>query len=1157
MLTIQRASAGSGKTYTLARTYIQLLLTIKRPDGSPRLRTHAEVGDSLRHILAVTFTNKATAEMKQRIIDRLADLAAIEHRPLPADRKEWPDYLAEITDSTGAAPKEIAAAASCALRCILYSYSDFNVSTIDSFFQTILRTFAYETDLNDSYQLEIDSRASNAAGLDATLDAIANGEDRNASAWLKILMDRRIEDGQKWDPYQKGKSKFNFYNTLLKYAGRLESEQFKSARIALDNYFSSGTDLLAIYRQLDQKYREPAEKAFREMGRAAAILKKSFDDADLDISVYGSGYLESRLRKALGKQFDIQPFKPSASPFSSKKDLREKIAGCKDKSIIEENYAAFREAAEAWKEALDSEAFRLWSIYRELLPYVPLLHNVSSRIHSLLEQQNSMQISDTNTLLSRIIGDDETPFIYERLGAVINHYLIDEFQDTSRQQWRNLRPLLSESLSHEQDFDSLIIGDAKQSIYRFRNADPELIISRVPSEFDHIPKGDSESENANHRSLHNIVEFNNGFFRFLSDDLSDDLGRLYNNVHQHPCNSEHLGFVRVKLYNRNYYKTDPATDDPSTDENTKIADLPQIKHAGNIVASILKRGYRQRDIAFLIRRNCEGSEIIDSLVAYNASLPPDQPKIEFISDESLLISGSRAVRIVIASLTAIARGLDSEAAISAPPEGKEGVRNVSWSDISARYAYAAAHNPDEEPGEVLRSIMSNEPVADELSEMLQTMESVTLPSLTEAITERFVSRELRRQDSVFLAAFQDTVMNYCESRPADIASFLDWWATQADSLCISSPEGIDAVRIMTIHTSKGLEFPVVIMPLADFSLNNVMEEWHWLQPSRKFPEADLLPGILPVTVSKTSLAGTEHEGIYTELQEKVTMDNLNLAYVAFTRAVNELYIYSHINLSLDKDGNPSVGKRKTLGNMLYEYLNDQQEIAGISLQGGAYLDDNSLSPITFGSPLSKAELDFLREKKRSVRKIGREKTEIKTRVIDDYRISSESALLRYKPADGYDDTDPGADMRDEGNLMHDIMARVVEASDLSAAVKHFIVRGAITPEEGEAVEKRLSAAIESVKERGWFEPGLRVLNERSIVSLGRGRRHQISRPDRVVIDKEGNAIVIDYKFGHHTDQEQYRLQISRYMRALRASGRFHSVRGYLWYVTESEIEDLH
>ncbi|MDE6218137.1 MAG: UvrD-helicase domain-containing protein, partial [Muribaculaceae bacterium] len=352
MLTIQRASAGSGKTYTLARTYIQLLLTIKRPDGTPRLRTHAEVGDSLRHILAVTFTNKATAEMKQRIIDRLADLAAIENRPLPSDRKEWPDYLAEITDSTGAAPKEIAAAASCALRCILYSYSDFNVSTIDSFFQTILRTFAYETDLNDSYQLEIDSRASNAAGLDATLDAIANGEDRNASAWLKILMDRRIEDGQKWDPYQKGKSKFNFYNTLLKYAGRLESEQFKSARIALDNYFSTGTDLLAIYRQLDQKYREPAEKAFREMGRAAAKLKKSFDDANLDISVYGSGHLESRLRKALGKQFDIQPFKPSASPFSSKKDLREKIAGCKDKSIIEENYAAFREAAEAWKEAL-------------------------------------------------------------------------------------------------------------------------------------------------------------------------------------------------------------------------------------------------------------------------------------------------------------------------------------------------------------------------------------------------------------------------------------------------------------------------------------------------------------------------------------------------------------------------------------------------------------------------------------------------------------------------------------------------------------------------------------------------------------------------------------------------------------------------------------
>lgn len=363
MLTIQRASAGSGKTYTLARTYITLLLTI--PEGAKqrsdsdgnkllRLRTPAEIADSMRHILAVTFTNKATDEMKQRIMERLADLYAASFvTTLPANKKLWPDYLEYLAGATGADPKDVASAAGIALRSLLYNYSEFNISTIDSFFQVLLRTFAYETDLNDTYQLEIDTKATNTAGVDAALSGAASGENKAAQDWISLLMEEAMNAGMKWDIFQKSESQNSLYTTLLKHIKNMESEDFKENLQKLNSYFAKKPDLLKAYNQIVKAVEGPVEQAWRKAADEALKLKSLFGQAGFDIKEYGSQYLAGNLEKITSGSYD--PLKPPtfrAKPFSSKSDVTADVKKSPLKADIEDAYSGFKESYQSLKDLL-------------------------------------------------------------------------------------------------------------------------------------------------------------------------------------------------------------------------------------------------------------------------------------------------------------------------------------------------------------------------------------------------------------------------------------------------------------------------------------------------------------------------------------------------------------------------------------------------------------------------------------------------------------------------------------------------------------------------------------------------------------------------------------------------------------------------------------
>ena len=1127
MLQLQRASAGSGKTFTLAKKFIWFLIAVRSGGSSWRLRTEREITDGLKRILAITFTNKATNEMKLRIVDKLADLSRAASGKLSAAEIKKIDYLFEFAGSFGVRVEKFGESAAMALAVLLNEYSDFKVSTIDSFFQTILRTFAYESNLNDTYQVEIDTAYIATAAVDATLDDINNATvGSTASFWLGILMDQEAASGStRWNVFQKSDSDRSIYTLLRNSIHRLDNEEFKRIRNSLDAYFSDSdeTDPLAsAYTRLRDSIETPLKESLAEAQKDARTLRRMLRDNNVDPAADCVRYFASHLDKlprliynqsSSKNTFALLKLKPGKTIFKNEAAVPDAAAMHAIAMRMYENYAS-------WLEQRASSRWMHWKVYSRLLPYLGLIGETRRRMHEFLEANNTIQLGETNSMLRRIIGDDDAPFIYERLGSSINHYLIDEFQDTSRLQWDNLLPLLRESDGRGED--NLIIGDAKQSIYRFRNADPSLITTQVPSEFPiRFDAGMSKDDNTNWRSCRNIVEFNNFFFHTLMTDLSTmskgivNLPDLYGNVAQYPNKREHEGYVEV-----NFLSDTPAEGETAPQEEK--ADLQEIalSRMGPLVESLLQRGYNQRDIAFLVNTNQLAKDVIAALVAYNTSLPQGARRIEFISEESLLVSSSEAVGIIVSVLRKMATGSD------------------------LRFNFYAMRHPELSAAEQLRGFLREENPVDGINEMLSHMQTVALPALVEAITENFVPEDMRRTQAVFIAGLQDMVLEYCDSHASDITSFLDWWDTKGCTRSISSPEGTDAVQIMTVHKSKGLEFKCVVLPFATNSLvpGPQTSEWRWVRPASCLQDGGL-PPFIPVE-TLPDLCDTEHKDEYERYFDLYMMDKLNSYYVAFTRAVNELYIFTK-----ESSRSQSIGKFLrsicTDADIRLGEVSDPAARSFMPVVG--FVNWNETGDVmTFGTP------PVIKPEKKE-----KENGSVQ-RVIEEYGVDSSPAILQYVESEDDttatllpDATDP--DPRSEGNLLHGIMSLIVTRDDLPKAILQSRMRGTISSAQAMEWEGLLAEALDRPEVSGWFTPGWKVYNERDILS-----GHQKNkRPDRIPIAPDrSRAIIIDYKFGAIPNNDSHKDQVNAYRLALREITGIKHIEGHIWYVRENRIVTL-
>lgn len=1153
MLQLQRASAGSGKTYTLAKKFIWFLIAIKGNDNHWRLRSPKEIADGLGRILAITFTNKATNEMKQRIVAKLAEISTAASGEVTEEMLSEIAYLKDFSKELNVSPQSIGKACGEALSALLNDYSGFRVSTIDSFFQSILRTFAYEANLNDSYQVEIDTDYLATAAIDATLDTVnkPRNEQTPASSWLKLLMDEAANAGSQWNVFQKSGAPQSIYTRLRNSIFKLESEEFKGIRNELDGYFSTEDDsdpLINSYQNLKTRVEAPLMEALGEAQenctRLISLLKKGGIDPKGDCQRFFDSHISKLPLLKFNDRSSKPPFK--ALTISDSKPLLKKGVSSPLAGELNRTAAIMYEAYNRWLELRESKEWRHWNVYSPLLPYLGLLGEARKMMLSYLESNNMIQLGETNSMLKRIIGDDDAPFIYERLGTTINHYLIDEFQDTSRMQWRNLRPLLQENNSRGED--NLIIGDAKQSIYRFRNADPSLITTTVPEEFPtHIAAGMSREDNTNWRSDRRIVEFNNFFFNALVNEISAlgkgtlDFGNLYGNVVQHPSHRKEQGYIEIR-----FRQPDSS---PSSDSEEDMEPSSAMDDLGPLIHSLLERGYQCRDIAILVDTNKLGKEAIASIVAFNAMLPDGARKIDFISEESLLVSSAEAVGIIISVLEKMAGGslLNSEEE-KGEKKGKEREQKHPWKDIRCNFSFYALRHPELSVAEQISGFLQEESPEEAINKMLSSMQTVALPALIEAITENFVPENLRRSQAVFIAALQDMVLDYCERYAADVASFLNWWQSKGKDRSISSPEGTDAVQIMTVHKSKGLEFKCVIMPSVTASMTPALKkEWRWVKPAECFSDAGL-PPFIPVETSP-ALEKTDHADIYNSYYDLYMMDKLNSCYVAFTRAVSELYILTEMPKRKDNKLNSFL--REICGNA-DEYIAavGNQELKEEMLPEGIAEWNENGDILTFGEkPEVKPakERDDLEEKKPD--------NEL---VIEEYGVDSSPAILHYVESEVDSsatlmpdaiDTDP----RSEGNLLHAVMGMVERAEDLPKAILTMKIKGLITSSQANEWLPMLEGKLAQPEIGRWFNGEWRVLNERSILFPG----SQDRRPDRIMISPDKKqAVILDYKFGEKPKSNAYVNQVKEYMKLFREVSGIRDIRGYLWYVKLNDLVEI-
>lgn len=1183
MLDLYSASAGSGKTYTLAKKYIKYFITISEEKGKERLRTLPELIDSAKHILAVTFTNKATNEMQMRIVNSLYDLAYKEIG-YSTDKKgveyiSSPTYMKDFIQELGLSIDEIRKISATALEVLLEHYSDFNVSTIDSFFQKVLRTFAYESEVNDSYQVEIDSELLSQIGVDATLDEIDNNEDDlHTRFWIQTLMDR-TESG-KWNIFsrslnQKSKSNAeNPYKSFIESVKKMETEQYKMLRDEIEAYFErhkSQEEFRQLYEDWILAYEQPVREAYQRVTGAFKALYDWILGVDLKDEKGDLGRFFSVSRKVVEDKLLQWNKLPDAKKVPGIQLLDHKylekgkvagwmIANPEGALRLRALYTEVADSLQEWYGSLENDEFQHWQLYAANLPFFALFGIVSRKRREYLEEINAIELAETSMILSGVIGQSDAPFVYERLGSRLNHFLIDEFQDTSRMQWNNLSPLLHESMARGND--NLVIGDAKQSIYRFRNADPSIITDIVPQEFkyDIDIKGNNQSENTNFRSLLHIVRFNNSFFRYIAEAIDNNtsdpessrkkFADLYKNVVQTPSLTEDKGYVEVHL---SRYGKD-------------VAAAEAIDRIPGLIDSLIRRGYHQKEICVLVDTNVQATEISKAIIKHNSNLAEGAVKIDFVSEQSLLVSSSQAVKIITGVLSNMAKGTNPKIR-----EGKERLKYgpATADQLSANFRFFCAQHPDKELHECLDMFLDGESNFNVLTELLESMQSLAIPALVEAVTATFVTTELAGEEALYLAAFQDMVLEYCENHPTDIGSFLKWWERKSQKAAVSSPEDTEAVQIMTVHKAKGLEREVAIVPFASWEMFDKMPaqgfgEWFWVKPQVLKHDTIELPPYLPVVTSKL-MSRTTHGKLLNEYYDLSKMDRLNKAYVAFTRAKHELYIFSSAaGTFIDKeksknDDKKEEGSRKfneassitktLLGNYLHDFFvqlkseninQDSGECSPLLSGSNVDISDDGLT-ITVGYKPDR--VSFNRKKKQSPIKIE----EYLSFAAPKFLKIHEKSLPPFNDIDE-EDEEKDLDPRSEGNIKHAVLELVKTPEDLPRAVKHLSLTGVIPYGMASEIETSLADALKNPSVSKWFSPDIKVINERPILQ----KDHISRRPDRVVVFPDGHVEVIDYKFGKEK-LRKYNDQISRYVRLLRQTGKFADVRGYLWYVNENQI----
>lgn len=1015
-LQICKASAGSGKTHKLTGEYLQMLFN----GGS----------DAYKHILAVTFTNKATAEMKQRILKELKHLA-----DKPQDSPYYSDILSCVKSHS---PQEVQTIAQNHLIAILNDYSYFNISTIDKFFQRVLRAFAMEMGHFASYEVLLDSDAVMQFVVDEMMASIDS--DAKLFDWLLDMSYESIKNGENWDTVPK----------LLKLGKELFSEKYRLAVNAAGGQVLKRSDI----NNAEQKMRKIEEDRKR-------ILVKAGKDALAVMGRYGLQSDDfSGKTKSHAKQFDRLAEGEIRHPTNTFLKAVDKgvekwfIKKSPKEAAIREAYAdGLEDVAKIVADVkLYDEYFTAVEIRRNLTA-MGVFSDLEDGIRDYCRKYNVVLISQTVNFLTQIIDGSDTPFIYEKIGGRLSDYLLDEFQDTSTMQWSSFKPLVKESVDGGNS--ALIVGDVKQSIYRWRSSDWSLLDGKVEHDVAFAHKTDVENLEYNWRSSKEVVEFNNGFFSELGELLSDknpaaaqSVADIYKDAAQKiPAkNNVNAGHVYVRFFEE---KSDGKNSNGSEDNDKVYSSDEYFTELVGQIERLLSSGYRQKDIALLVRTNNEAAVLAEFLISKGYSI---------ITEEALKLQNSSLINKIVNTIK-----------LHDDPDSKSLFETLD---------------------DVLEGFDRSLPLYDLCEEMIR------------------LSADNSDGETAYTVAFLDAVTQFISLYGSDITAFLGWWETEGSQKPVVMPDGQDALHVMTIHKSKGLEFPAVIIPQMSFKFDvggKGQTNYFWCRTDD--PVFNSLP-YYPLELRK-DLEKTVFGKDYKQEQVDTIIDVCNVTYVALTRAEKELIIFSKYKVNAKREISISDMPR-----VLYNYLKDKM-VDGIFESG----QPTSYTPKQVSVSAAEAELHV---------------SELPSLEI------GERLSLSLSGGDFFSSGDET--MRRKGIVLHDIMADVETAGDLSSAVMSAVETGKLSADAVDEVRSALESMIGAAKEYHWFDGTYELLLETPIITP----EGDTYRPDRIMIDSsENKAIVVDYKFGQK-HESSHKSQVDNYAKLLRNMG-MEEVEAYLWY----------
>ncbi len=1113
---IYKASAGSGKTFQLALQYIQLVIT------DPR---------KYRSILAVTFTNKATSEMKDRILEELAHLAS----------GEPSGYLDLLKEHTTLQENMIRQRAELVLNRILHDYSCFSICTIDSFFQRVIRGFSREIGLQGGYDIELDSNRV----LDEVIDILLMNLDSNDGlrAWLLEFAEDLLKDGKSW----------NFRQLLSDFAKELFQEAYKDIDGPMLNKLAD-KDFMKEFRTGLHARKNTFVTTLKDFGEKGLSLIKQFDLSPEDFKQKKSGpgaffvnltnpsekFIydgpNSYVRKATESIDNWLPAKASAV-------LTEKVNEALNAGLFDCLNEAIKYRNEYIRIYLSDDAV-LKNLYT-----LGVLTDLSKELKAYCQENNILLLPDSSELLRKIIGPSDTPFVYEKLGSYYQNYMIDEFQDTSGLQWNNFRPLLENALAGGNK--CLIVGDIKQSIYRWRSGDWQLLAGKVKNEFRQFYPEEITLDR-NWRSARNIVRFNNTFFSIapliLQNLINDDLNTANNTYDQ----EEWFRSILTNAYSDHQQKCKPdaqdgfvhiefAPKDSSSDDDHSTWKEKALEKMGSMIRSLQDQGIAAGEITVLVRKATDGKEVAEWLFREKELDQSGKYCYDVISNDSLRIGSSPVVKFLIAFLQYIH---DSSNLVN---------RTFLVSEY-IRYIYPILKNEERLPvhfltdqtgqGNLFFPSLQNQD--DDLSSLFNGTEKLIdqifpffsdpiemLPkyfvfnSLYEGIQEIISYFGLNNldQELPFIQAFMDEVIAFGKSEYSDLGGFLDWWSIQGFKHTINASERQNAIRIITIHKSKGLQFRAVLIPFCDWDIFSHFTNIIWCRPDQKlFKNMNLLP----VKYNKRLASSYFAEDYFLE-EAQTYLDNLNLFYVAFTRAEEFFWAFA-------PQGNAK--SILSMGDLLYSVLAGQ-------FPSGEIHDENVFTPDAFH-----LNEDLIFEKGSLITSTKKIVQDNSVRLsLKGISVSDFSSHLKIKNhSQNYFILDNNEHFigLNEGLLIHELLSGINVPEDLSRVIHQMIFDGRLTIKEAELYQQKISNLISTAEVKNWFSNHWDIYNERSIIRT----EGTTKRPDRVLIH-EKQVIVIDFKSGEN-ESKTHHYQVQNYLKLFQQMG-YSDLKGYLWYLQDNRI----